>query len=383
MKLRYAFILFAFIALGLGAYWLSQPEIFKFRLKEVSFEQTQGWKEDSFTESYPALQKSCGLYLKRSGQIHEDPRFGSYEDWKPFCSLLMETEAENIRPLIEQKLKLYLVETKEGEGLFTGYYEPLLKGSFEKSKRYATALFPKPKGLYRGKLSDFLPNLPEDLKDQRITARVENGALKPYFTRGEIEKGLLADTKPLMYVDSPIDAFFLHIQGSGRIQLPTGKLVNLGYAGQNGHKYQAIGRYMADKGYLKLEEVSLQSIRKFLLEHPEKQQEIFNQNPSFIFFAHKTGGPYGSLGVELTPERSLAIDPKQFPLGLPLFLNAERSLDEKPFRKLMSAQDTGGAIKGVLRGDIYFGFGEKPEEYAGHQKSVGQFHILLPRLQQQ
>lgn len=383
-KLKYNRIIllvvcFCLLAAVVFQFLESQKEVFKFELKKSSFSTVKGWKEDDFSKAYPALVKSCGVYLNRKGPLHDDPRFGFYEDWAPFCERLIRTEAENIRPVIEQELTLYLVKPAQGEGLFTGYYEPFLKGSFTQTERYNTPLYPRPKDMFVAKLSDFIDDLPEELQYKRIVGQIKGQRLVPYLDRAAIEQGLLKTVEPLVYVDSPIDAFFLHIQGSGRVELPSGRMINLGYAGQNGHKYQAIGRYMADKGYLELENVSMQSIRQFLLDNPDKHQEIFNQNPSYIFFTEKQGGPYGSLGVELTEERSLAIDPSKFPLGLPLFLNAKVSLTDENFYKLMSAQDTGGAIKGILRGDIYFGFGAQAEQKAGHQKAQGQFHVLLPK----
>jgi membrane-bound lytic murein transglycosylase A len=206
--------------------------------------------------------------------------------------------------------------------------------------------------------------------------------LKPYETRQEIDAGRLSGRDlELLWVDDPLDAFFLHIQGSGRVRLADGETVRVGYAGQNGQPYVAIGRLLAERGALRRDEVSLQSIRDWLAAHPAEAAEVLAANPSYVFFRLLEGdGPIGAHGVALTPGRSLAVDPSFVPLGVPVWLDTTDPLDERrPLRRLMMAQDTGGAIRGAIRGDVFWGAGEEAKARAGRMRSRGRYYLLLPR----
>ncbi|MGY8996612.1 MAG: murein transglycosylase A, partial [Alphaproteobacteria bacterium] len=207
------------------------------------------------------------------------------------------------------------------------------------------------------------------------------GIEQPLPDRAEIDDGALADQGlELLWVDDPIAAFFLHIQGSGRVVLPDGSEVRVGYAGQNGHVYYAIGRELVALEELTREEVSLQSIRAWLHENPDRTFDIMATNPSYIFFDQVDGeGPIGAQGVPLTPGRSLAVDRAFYALGVPVWL-ATKLPDDQPWRRLMVTQDTGGAIKGPVRGDIFFGGGDWAEWNAGHMKGQGAIWVLLPHL---
>lgn len=211
----------------------------------------------------------------------------------------------------------------------------------------------------------------ETLKGQRIAGRVVNGNLKPYENRADIEAGKLKDAKPLVWVDDPVDAFFLHIQGSGRVLLDDGTEMRVGYAAQNGHTYYAVGRELVKRGLMNKDDVSMQSIRAWLEAHPEQAAEFMNLNPSYVFFNELTGeGPLGAQNVALTPGRSMAVDRTRVPYGTPLWLDiAEPAPDVGPIQRLVIAQDTGGAIKGAIRGDYYWGYGPEAEHYAGLMKS--------------
>ena len=199
-----------------------------------------------------------------------------------------------------------------------------------------------------------------------------------------IDAGALAGKHlEMVWVDDPVAAFFLHIQGSGRVELPGGKTLRVGYAGQNGHAYVAIGKVLLERGELKREEVSLQSIRRWLADHPAEARDLLAENPSYVFFQKLAGGPVGSEGVELTAGRSLAVDLAFLPLGVPLWLAASRpnvdpSQPDLPLQRLLVAQDTGGAITGPLRGDVFWGHGAEAEEIAGRMKNRGRLWLLLP-----
>jgi len=219
---------------------------------------------------------------------------------------------------------------------------------------------------------------------RRIGGRVVNGRLVPYASRADIVAGALArQGLELVWVDDPIDAFFVQIQGSGVVQLAEGGTMRIGYAGQNGHAYTAIGRELIAEGALTRETVSMQSIRAWLLAHPERADEMMNRNASYVFFEALEGdGPIGSQGVVLTPERSLAIDREFIAQTTPIWVDTMAPIPgqdgEAPWRRLVVAQDTGGAIRGPVRGDIYWGSGERAADIAGRTKGTGRYYLLLP-----
>ncbi|TNE33326.1 MAG: murein transglycosylase, partial [Alphaproteobacteria bacterium] len=232
-----------------------------------------------------------------------------------------------------------------------------------------------------------LGNFRSDLKGRRIAGEVKDGRLVPYPDRTEIEEGALEGRElELVWVDSPIDAFFLHIQGSGVVEMDDGTSVRVGYAAQNGHPYYAIGRSLIKSGEIAAEKMSMQAIRDWMEANPEKAADLMRENPSYVFFRLLDGsGPIGAEGIELTPERSLAVDRKWMPLGVPLWLSTtvtpqDAPADAKPmlFQHLMMAQDTGGAITGPVRGDVFWGHGDRAYHMAGGMKNEGELWILLP-----
>ena len=226
----------------------------------------------------------------------------------------------------------------------------------------------------------------EDLAGRRVAGKLDERRLVPFADREQLSDGVLADRGlELVWVDDPIAAFFLHIQGSGRVELADGGEMRVGYDGQNGHAYTAIGRELVAREELTIEEVSLQSIRAWLKAHPDAAAEIMNTNRSFVFFRELRGeGPVGSQGVALTPRRSLAVDRRHVPLGVPIWLDASvpaatTDAEDGPFQSLMVAQDTGGAIRGPVRGDVFWGHGGEAEQIAGRMKHAGRIWILLPK----
>jgi membrane-bound lytic murein transglycosylase A len=220
------------------------------------------------------------------------------------------------------------------------------------------------------------------MKGERIAGRVIDGRLRPYEDRARIEGGALKGRDlEMVWVDDAVDAFFLHIQGSGRVVMEDGSVMRVGYAGQNGHPYVAVGRELIARGVLTKENVSMQSIREWLRANPGEAAGLMNKNPSFVFFRPLDGeGPQGAQGVALTPGRSLAVDRSFVPYGLPVWLDAQDPLDGAArLRRLMVAQDTGGAIRGPVRGDVFWGHGDDAELRAGKMKSPGRYHLLIPR----
>jgi len=262
-------------------------------------------------------------------------------------------------------------------GLFTGNHEPELNGTWVRGGVYQTPLLARPSDLVSVNLGAF----DEELGGHTIWGRVVDGKLTPYPDRKAIEAGVLGDkAQPLLWVDSPVDAFFLHVQGSGQVRLVDGSVRHVGFAGKNGLTYQSIGRVLIDSGEIPAERLTMDAIRDWIDARPEEGQALIEKNPSYVFFRMLDGdGPLGAQGVALTPGRSLAVDRRFLPLGAPLWLETHEPLDaNQPMNRLMVAQDTGGAIKGVVRGDIFFGAGESATKRAGNMKRPGRYFILLP-----
>lgn len=303
--------------------------------------------------------------------------------WKRVCDLARAADGKpdfNPRAFFEQNLQPYAVLTGEGEfnGMITGYYEPLLRGSRTKVKGFEQPIRAVPDDLLTIDLSALFP----ELKDKRVRGRVEGNKVVPYWSRAEIgARGDRLPGKTLLYVDDAVELFFLQVQGSGRVKLTDGSTVRVNYADQNGHPYQSIGRVLVDRGELKLEEASMQGIQAWARANPARLDELLNANPSYVFFRENPNskdGPAGALGVPLTPERSIAIDPRSVPLGAPVFLATTRPNSVQAMNRLVMAQDTGGAIKGAVRADFFWGFGKAAGEQAGRMKQTGRLWVLLP-----
>lgn len=355
-------------------------------LTRRSFENISTWENENHHRAITAMKLSCQRIMKQEPTrlFHYKEIAGTYANWQPPCKHLLadpqlEQDPAAARAFFEQWFVPYKATTGIFEhGLFTGYYEPILRGSRTKTERYKYPLYKRPSDLIDINLGQFR----SELDGQRLAGRVVGNRLRPYESRAEIEQfGLKEKDRILVYVDNPIDAFFLHIQGSGRIDLAEGGIMRVGYAGQNGHPYYAIGRELVKKGELEKEQVSLQSIRAWMKSHPDKAVKLRHTNPSFIFFRELgTNQPIGGEGVPLTPHRSIAIDTRYIPYGTPIWLRAKHPIyPEKTFDQLLIAQDTGGAIRGPIRGDFFWGSGQEAELLAGQMKSRGQYWLLLPK----
>lgn len=266
-------------------------------------------------------------------------------------------------------------------GLVTGYYEPLLRGARKRGGAYQTPLYRAPDDLLTVDLASVYP----ELKGMRLRGRLVGNRIVPYPTRADMNQSNALAGKELVWVDDPIEAFFLQVQGSGRVQLSdTKEIVRIAYADQNGHPYKSIGRYLVDKGEMTLDQASMQSIKTWFVKNPARQQELLNANPSFVFFREEKLpdpklGPKGSLGVPLTAQRSIAVDVQFIPLGVPVFLATTQPNKDAPLERLMLAQDTGGAIKNPVRADFFWGFGAEAGAKAGKMKQRGAMWILLPK----
>ena len=353
-------------------------------LEPIAVSGLPGWDGDAVSEAMPALKASCAAFAAAppSRAVGPDRLFGTAADWRDPCARLGAVptgDDEAARAALAQSFRAFRATNRgNGTGLVTGYYEPELRGSRAPSGRFRVPLYRTPPDLVTADLGLFRPAF----AGERIAGRVDGTALKPYAKRAEIERGALAGRGlELVWVDDAADAFFLHIQGSGRVTLEDGSVVRVGYAGGNGHAYTAIGRELARRGVMAPEDVSMQSLRAWLANNPDEAQALMEVNDSYVFFRILEGeGPLGSQGVVLTPGRSLAVDARFLPLGAPVWLATTDPVDAaRPLRRLTVAQDTGGAIRGPVRADLFWGHGADAAERAGRMRQEGELYLLLPR----
>ena len=351
-------------------------------LQPLDFDQLPGWTDDSSAQILPALLKSCNritrLPIDRS--IGFEGIGGVAADWYAPCSAaarVPDGDHKAARALFEAWFTPWQV-TNDGkaEGLFTGYFEPEIKGSRQRQGRYTVPVLGKPVDLISVDLGKFRP----DWAGEQLSGRLDGNKLLPYPTRAEIEAGAIDTKAPILaWTDDAVDLAIMQIQGSGRVRLDDGSVLRLGVAGNNGHKFLGIGKVLKDEGKLGTD-TSMPAIRAWLKAHPDEGRALLAKNPRYIFYGLNAGtdGPLGTEGVALTPERSLAVDPRFVPLGAPVWLD---SVDPagRPLRRLMMAQDTGAAIKGVVRGDVFWGAGEAAFDKAGRMKSPGRLVVFLPR----
>ena len=340
-------------------------------LQAAEWSELPGWNEDDPGIVFAALVASC-RNLERQAQ------------WRPVCSsarALDDKNAAALRAWFEAQFRPWALVNPDGShnGLITGYYEPILKGSRSESRGYAYPVFGPPDDLIVVELADLYP----ELKHLRLRGRIEGRKLVPYYSRTE---WTLQESKrsqeALVWVEDPIDLFFMQIQGSGQVQLADGRRVRLNYADQNGHPYRSIGRWLIERGELKAEQASMQGIKTWARANPSRLAEMLNANPSLVFFRElpvEGSGPQGAMGLALTPERSLAVDPRHVPLGAPIWLATSRPNSEQALTRLMLAQDTGGAIRGVVRADFYWGSGPEAGNHAGKMRQQGRMWVLMPR----
>jgi membrane-bound lytic murein transglycosylase A len=373
----------ALVALVLAACETTPPPP-QLVLTPSRFADLPGWSADRHGEALAAMQRSCAriVSLSDTQQVGTGSVARPVAAWRAPCEQALRLDTADhaaVRAFMERSFAPFAAaDNSNPEGLFTGYYEPELRGSRAAGGRYTVPLHGRPADLVTVDLALFKP----EWRGQRITGRLDGGTLKPYPTRAEIESGALRTARSeIVWVDDAVDAFFLQVQGSGRVQFEDGSIMRVGYAAQNGHPYVAIGRELIARGALTRETVSMQSIRAWLAANPAEAANVMNLNPSYVFFRALDGdGPLGSEGVVLTPGRSLAVDRAFLAMGLPVWLDAEDPLDPAlRVRRLMVAQDTGGAIRGPVRGDVFWGHGADAAERAGRMRSKGRYWILLPR----
>ncbi len=349
------------------------PEVeYRGRLQPASWIELPEWGRESLRDSLVAFVRGCSALAKQPA-------------WQPVCAdaaaLPPDSSDRDIAAFFESRFDPHQVinADESTSGMVTGYYEPLLRGSRTRTSRYRYPIYAVPQDLLVIDLSGVYP----DLKHKRLRGRIEGNRVVPYLARGDID----AEPAPLKgleiaWVDDAVELFFLHIQGSGQVQLENGERVRVGYADQNGHPFRSLGRLLIQRGELPPERASMQGIKDWARRHPGKVQRFMNENPSFVFFRELPGdlpGPIGSLGVPLTAERSIAVDPRVIPLGVPVYLATTWPNSPQPLNRLMVAQDTGGAINGGVRADFFWGFGDSAGSQAGKMRQAGRMWVLLPK----
>jgi membrane-bound lytic murein transglycosylase A len=328
----------------------------------VGFDGLEGWESDDPAAALPALLASCRVLSTRRDEEFfgggSAGDFGRVADWREPCAeaaALSAHDATAVRRFFEARFTPFAVADRgDTDGLFTGYFEIELNGSRRRHGVYQTPIYRRPPDLAAG----------------------------PSYTRAQIEDGALAGRGlELLWLDDPIDAFFLEIQGSGRVRLDDGTTIRVGYEGKNGQPYVAIGRLLVERGAVPRERLTMASLRDWMQRHPAEGAALRRENSSYVFFREIAGdGPIGSQGVALTAGRSLAVDPQFVPLGAPLWLVAEeRYRQDEKLRRLVVAQDTGGAIRGPVRGDLFWGSGEEAGARAGAMNARGHYYLLLPK----
>lgn len=374
MKTRLAVLAWAFL---LAACTAEKPPAVApaLRLSRIAFDRLPGWQGADAASALASFQRGCAVLMQKpdASPMGGAGYAGTVGDWRSVCA----SAGGNAKSFFTRNFTPYAVG---GDCLFTGYYEPQIRGSRNRHDGFQTPIYGLPADLVRADLGLFDPRW----KGEHVSGRVSGHALLPYPGRAEIESAGVRTAPVLFYTDDAIAFFFLQIQGSGRVVFEDGGSERIAYAGENGQPYTAIGRTLIADGSLAREDVSLQSIRAWLLAHPDRAQSVMQTDKSYVFFQEEplaqTGedlalGAAGTLGAHLTPLASLAVDPRIHALGAPVFVSAD---GPDPVHALMVAQDTGGAILGAARGDIFFGFGKEAESRAGAMKAPGHLYLLLP-----
>ena len=329
-------------------------------LTPVSYQALDGWQKDDLSAFFDAFTQSCSKikFKNDNDSIHSSHIGGKVEAWKPICQKLASITPQDVatqRQFLEQHFTPHLVsKAGDANGKFTGYFEASLEGSYIKSDVYRYPVYQLPSEFTSG---------------------------DSFYSRKEIDQGVLEGKGlELLWVNDDVKLFFAHVQGSATVQLDDGSATRIGFAGKTAHPYHAIGKYLIEEGHIAKDDVNAESIKAWLYMNPDSRQEVYAYNPSYIFFREikSQGGPIGGQNVPLTAERSLAVDKALIPYGVPIWLDTTLTRTKAPYQRLLMAQDTGSAIKGAIRGDIFFGYGEAAEQNAAYQHSDGQWYLLLP-----
>ena len=353
------FIVFFILTGCAPKYNKTYEKLSKANLKQSSWSDLKDFEKDDLNLALDVFKKSCTKSKRYDTFKEACKKADEYSDAKLFFQ-------ENFTPY-----KLY-DENNSDQGLITGYYEPLLNGSRTKNGKFQYPIYKIPNDLIVVDLNSIYP----ELKKYRLRGQLKGNKLIPYHARNEMENN--KNLEPICYVDNKVDLFFLQIQGSGKVKFQDGSIINVGYANQNGRAYNSIGKAMIKKGYITANQGSLQGIKKWFEQNPTKVDEVLNINESYIFFQESKKSATGALGVELVAQRNLAVDRSFIPLGMPVFIQTNNPINKKEINQLMVAADVGGAIKGQIRADFFWGNSKLAEETAGKMKQKGILYMLLP-----
>lgn len=356
------------------------PEVVSaLNVKKVSFSDLDGWNNDDFKEIIPVFSKNCSLIVKNGNEyIYQSQIKIKTSDYKKICQKFSWKNiktSEQMKKFLEDEFVPYAVGDRDNyDGKFTSYYEAEINASFEKDAKYKYPIYGKPTDLIEVNLKDF----GDDFPNVRLVGRVENGKFIPYYNRKHIEnEGINAPV--IMWGDDLVDIHFMQIQGSAIAHMSDGSDLRIGYADNNGHKFKGIGGILLSKKIIAPKDASMITIREWLRKNPQKAAELMAENERFIFQRlSDADGPIGALGIPLSAGRSIAVDNKYIPLGAVMWLDTY-SPDNEDIKKTVFAQDIGGAIKGIVRGDYFWGHGEQALSEAGRMNSVGKYYILAPK----
>ena len=351
--------------------------------RPAAWRDLPGFERDRVAEVLPAFLAGCGAIARKPGQAPA---------WQAACDAARQLPAADdaaTRAWLQAHFTPYRVAFPDGRdrGLVTGYYEPVIAGSRTRTATHRVPILAPPDDLLVVELGALHP----ELVDRRVRGRLEGRRVVPYWSRAEIEAGKApAAGKALAFVADPLDAFFLQVQGSGRITLADGAVLRVGYADQNGHPYTPVARVLIERGEMTREEASMQAIRAWAQAHPDRVAALLDANASYVFFrelppaapgtpAAAIDGPEGALGVPLLAQRTIAVDPRAIPLGAPVWLATTEPPSAQPLERLVVAQDTGGAIRGAVRADFFWGHGDLAADRAGRMKEEGRLWLIWPR----
>ena len=372
---------------GLAASAPSKLKIANSQLEPLSWSELGGWAEDDHLAAFKTFMDSCRAILPRTNPGREaGPMFTALQQICRRARQYIAFDNEKARAFFEVNFRPVRISTLgEAAGFLTGYYEPIIEGSRTWSEEFQVPVYRKPSNLIpagRRKLGEGFPN------KGTVGRKFGRKKIVPYYDRGEIEEGILTGRDlEICWLKNPIDLLFMQIQGSARIRLPDGTILRLNYAAHNGYPYTAVGRPLIEMGAIPREEMSMDRIRKWMEENPDLAKEVRRKNRSYVFF-RDTGlnaeeEPKGAQGVSLTPGRSIAVDRALHIYGTPFYIEAELPIDgpqpRTPFRRLMVGQDTGSAIVGPARADLYLGAGQHAGTVAGRIRHPGRFAMLVPR----